>query len=254
MHVLVIDDDVRLSSLLTTYLTSQGLTVDTRPDGARGLGAISTQAIARGPVTPGVGVQDALRYDAVILDVMLPDFDGFEVLKRIRAVSDVPVLMLTAKGEPNDRIRGLEGGADDYLGKPFEPRELLARLRAIARRRGPEGTRDGLIVAGNLIIDRFAREARLDDVIVPLTSYQFAILLALAEHAGRVLDREHLMRLARGDDSEAFDRSIDVHVSRIRALIGDDPREPTLIRTVRGAGYVFIARIARTGDERPRGL
>jgi two-component system phosphate regulon response regulator OmpR len=224
MHVLLIDDDTKLTNLLAAYLTGEGFVVDQRADGASGLGAISLGA-----------------FDAIVLDVMLPDLDGFEVLTRLRTTTSTPVLMLTAKGEPTDRVRGLDLGADDYLSKPFDPRELVARLRAITRRVRPTTAPEGLIQAGRLEIDLGAREVRLGGSVVPLTSYQFAILLALAQRPGRVLDREHLMRLVRGDDSEAFDRSIDVHVSRIRALIEADPREPKLIRTVRGAGYVFTA-------------
>ena len=225
MRVLLIDDDVRLTDLLATWLSGEGFQVERRADGAGGLGALSLGAV-----------------DAVVLDVMLPDMDGFEVLRRIRATSDLPVIMLTAKGEPLDRVRGLDAGADDYLPKPFDPKELAARLRAITRRGRSGKPSEGVLRAGRLEIDLRAREVRLDGEPVPLTSYQFQILCALAQRAGQVLDREHLMRLARGDDSEAFDRSIDVHVSRIRALIEDDPREPKIIRTVRGAGYVFVPR------------
>src|SRR6516225_4255702 len=156
--------------------------------------------------------------DVVILDLMLPDTDGLDICRQIRARSDTPILMLTARGDPMDRVVGLEMGADDYLPKPFEPRELLARLRAILRR---------------------GREVRLDGTPRPLTSYQFALLLALAEHAGRVMSRDALMDAVKGEQIEAFDRSIDVHVSRIRAAIEDDPRKPRRVITVRGTGYVF---------------
>lgn len=183
---------------------------------------------------------DAVRHggsDAVVLDLMLPDMDGLEVCRRLRAESDVPVLMLTARGDATDRIVGLEMGADDYLPKPFEPRELLARLRAVLRRgrRRP----DDVLRFGRLEIDKAARVVRLDGVERPLTAYQFALLLALAERAGRVLTRDQLMDLLRGEPLEAFDRSIDVHVSRIRAAIEADPKHPRRIVTVRGAGYVF---------------
>lgn len=183
---------------------------------------------------------DAVRHggsDAVVLDLMLPDMDGLEVCRRLRAESDVPVLMLTARGDATDRIVGLEMGADDYLPKPFEPRELLARLRAVLRRgrRRP----DDVLQFGRLEIDKAARVVRLDGVERPLTAYQFALLLALAERAGRVLTRDQLMDLLRGEPLEAFDRSIDVHVSRIRAAIEADPKHPRRIVTVRGAGYVF---------------
>jgi DNA-binding response OmpR family regulator len=169
---------------------------------------------------------------------MLPDGDGLDICRQIRARSDSPILMLTARGDPMDRVVGLEMGADDYLPKPFEPRELLARLRAILRRsRG--GPQPDLLRYGRLEIDRNAREVRLDGTPRPLTGYQFALLLALAEHAGRVMSRDALMDAVKGEQFEAFDRSIDVHVSRIRAAIEDDPKKPRRLITVRGAGYVF---------------
>jgi DNA-binding response OmpR family regulator len=170
---------------------------------------------------------------------MLPDLDGFEVCRRVRAASDVPILMLTARGEPTDRIVGLELGADDYLPKPFEPRELLARLRAILRRRAAPGKRAGALRFGRLEIDRDARVVRVDGTERALTGYQFELLVAMAEHAGKVLTRETLMDLMKGAPLEAFDRSIDVHISRIRAAIEEDPKKPRRIITVRGAGYVF---------------
>jgi two-component system phosphate regulon response regulator OmpR len=176
---------------------------------------------------------------------MLPDLDGFEACRRIRSGSDVPVLMLTARGQEEDRIVGLELGADDYLPKPFNPRELLARMRAVLRRRQPAAGRSALLRFGRLEIDRDARVVRVDGEPRGLTGYQFDLLVALAESAGRVLGRETLMARAGHDAGEAFDRSIDVHVSRIRAAIEDDPKRPRRLLTVRGAGYVF----ARKQDE-----
>src|SRR5262249_41690126 len=173
---------------------------------------------------------------------MLPDADGLELCRLMRARSDSPILMLTARGDPMDRVVGLEMGADDYLPKPFEPRELLARLRAILRRSraGARGAASADVLRyGRLEIDRGAREIRLDGAPRPLTGYQFALLLTLAEHAGRVMSRDALMDAVKGEQLEAFDRSIDVHVSRIRALIEDDPKKPRRVITVRGAGYVF---------------
>jgi DNA-binding response OmpR family regulator len=179
-------------------------------------------------------------YDAVVLDLMLPDMDGLDVCRQIRSRSDTPVLMLTARGDAIDRIVGLELGADDYLPKPFEPRELLARLRAILRRRAPGKTAaEPPLRFGRLDIDTAARAVLLDGVRRDLTSYQFDLLLVLAENAGRVLSREMLMDKVKGEPLEAFDRSIDVHMSRIRAAIEDDPKKPRRVITVRGAGYVF---------------
>ncbi len=229
-RILMIEDDERLAAMVAQYLAPHGLEVTVAPTAARGL------------ELAGSG-----RFRAVLLDVMLPDGDGFDVCRRIRAGSDVPVVMLTARGDDADRIVGLELGADDYLPKPFNPRELLARLRAILRRRVDGALTRGALRFGRLEIDRDARVVRLDGRDRPLTSHQFDLLVALAERAGRVQSREALMQHVRGEDLEAFDRSIDVHVSRIRAAIEDDPRHPRRILTVRGAGYVF----ARLTDDAP---
>ena len=224
--ILIIDDDTRLSAMLRDYLEANGFAVETAATATAGLAVL-----ARHPA------------DAVILDVMLPDLDGFAVLRRIRAGSDVPVLMLTAKGDETDRIVGLEIGADDYLPKPFSSRELLARLRAILRRRSSgAAAAAGVLRFGRLEIDPGAREARLDGKHCDITGHQFDILLALAESAGRILSRDQLLDRVRGVDGDAFDRSIDVHISRLRAAIETDPRHPRRIVTVRGAGYVFARR------------
>jgi DNA-binding response OmpR family regulator len=221
-RILMIEDDARLAAMVSEYLGAAGVEVTVAQRAEKGLDLLGRGA-----------------FDAVLLDVMLPDLDGFEACRRIRAGSDVPVLMLTARGDDTDRIVGLELGADDYLPKPFNPRELLARLRAVLRRRqGPVARRPPLRF-GRLEIDREARLVRLDGKERPLTGHQFDLLVALAESAGRVLSRDALMQRVRGDSLEAFDRSIDVHVSRIRAAIEDDPRHPRRILTVRGAGYVF---------------
>jgi DNA-binding response OmpR family regulator len=219
-RVLLIEDDPRLAAMLTEYLGEAGYRVAACPSGAAGL-----ERLAREP------------FDALVLDLMLPDMDGLEVCRRLREQHDLPVLMLTARGDAADRIVGLEIGADDYLPKPFEPRELLARLRAILRRK--TSSRNETLRFGRLEIDRDARAVRIDGKDKGLTSYQFALLVALAENAGRVLSREALMDLLKGEALEAFDRSIDVHVSRIRAAIEDDAKKPRRIITVRGAGYVF---------------
>jgi DNA-binding response OmpR family regulator len=221
-RILLVDDDAALAGLLVEYLKPVGYELSVAATGGAGL-----KRLAADP------------FDAVLLDVMLPDLDGFEVCRRIRSSSEVPVLMLTARGQDEDRIVGLELGADDYLPKPFNPRELLARLRAVLRRRRPEADRRPPLRFGRLEIDQDARIARVDGQERSLTAHQFDLLLALAESPGRVLSREALMARARGDALEAFDRSIDVHVSRLRAALEDDPRRPRRILTVRGAGYVF---------------
>src|SRR5713226_9626574 len=220
-RILLIEDDARLAEMVSEYLGEAGFRVSIAAAGRAGL-----DRLAREP------------FDALVLDLMLPDMDGLDVCRELRAKSDTPVLMLTARGDAADRIVGLELGADDYLPKPFQPRELLARLRAILRR-GRSGPRSDVLRHGRLEIDRGAREVRLDGAPRPLTSYQFALLLALAEHAGRVMSRDALMDAVKGEQIEAFDRSIDVHVSRIRAAIEDDPRKPRRVITVRGTGYVF---------------
>lgn len=227
--VLMIEDDRRLAEMVEEYLRPSGIEVVARPSATDGLAALRRGGFA-----------------AVILDLMLPDIDGLEVCRRVRAESDIPILMLTAKGDDADRIVGLELGADDYLPKPFNPRELLARLRAILRRREPARAAPSLRF-GRLEIDREARLVRVDGGVRPLTSYQFDLLCALAQSAGRVMSREALMNRVRGASHEAFDRSIDVHVSRIRAAIEDDARHPRRVITVRGAGYVF----SRRQDDEP---
>ena len=220
-RILLIEDDGRLAEMVSEYLGEAGFRVAVAAEGRAGL-----ERLTREP------------YDALVLDLMLPDMDGLEVCRQLRPNSDIPVLMLTARGEAMDRVVGLEIGADDYLPKPFEPRELLARLRAILRRRQPGGLANALRF-GRLEIDRDARVVRVDGAERGLTGHQFTLLVALAEKAGRVLSRNTLMDLVKGEPLEAFDRSIDVHISRIRAAIEDDPKRPRRILTVRGAGYVF---------------
>jgi len=225
-RILMIEDDESLSAMLTEYLAPLGMELSARATVRTGLEALAHDT-----------------YDALILDVMLPDGDGFDVCRRVRGDSDIPILMLTARGDETDRIVGLELGADDYLPKPFNPRELLARLRAILRRRAPAG--QGLPGAwrfGRLEIDRDERAVRVDGEARLLTAYQFDLLCELARRAGTVLSRETLMERVRGEHLEAFDRSIDVHVSRIRNAIEDDPKNPRRLITVRGAGYVFARR------------
>ena len=229
-HLLMIEDDTRLAQMVGEYLGQSGMRVTHCADGGSGMAQLQNQA-------------DALP-DLVILDLMLPDMDGLEVCRRIRALpgpaAQVPVLMLTAKGDPMDRIIGLEIGADDYLPKPFEPRELLARIRAILRRRtDTSASTTQLLRFGTLEIDRDARSVTVAGAACDLTSYQFDLLVALAERAGRVLTRDQIMEAVRGRELEAFDRSIDVHMGRIRAAIEQDAKNPRRILTVRGVGYVF---------------
>jgi len=220
-RILLIEDDQRLAELVKKYLTDAGFSIT----------AANTGGI-------GLTLHDRESFDALILDLMLPDMDGLDVCRKIRARAQTPILMLTARGEAMDRVVGLEMGADDYLPKPFEPRELLARLRAILRR-SKSDNRAYIMHFGRLEIDTGAREVRLDGKSKPLTSYQFALLVALAQHAGRVMSRDAIMDLMKHEPLEAFDRSIDVHISRVRAAIEDDVKRPRRIITVRGAGYVF---------------
>jgi two-component system phosphate regulon response regulator OmpR len=223
--VLLIDDDTRLTAMVGDYLRRNGFAVDV----ASSLGE-GRDRLVRG------------AHEAVVLDLMLPDGDGLDFTRELRAdarTRRVPLLMLTARGEPMDRIVGLEVGADDYLPKPFEPRELLARLKALLRRSAPEPAADDVMHFGRLEIDLGARQVRVDGRTVELTGHQFDLLVVLARSAGRVLTRDQIMDALKGHPMEAFDRSIDVHVSRIRAAIEDDPKVPRRVLTVRGSGYVF---------------
>jgi len=228
-QLLMIEDDARLAHMVGEYLTQSGFLFSHAGDGASGLEQLQQHAP-----------------DLVILDLMLPDTDGLEICRRIRSLpapaSKVSVLMLTAKGDPMDRIIGLEIGADDYLPKPFEPRELLARIRAVLRRRSENATEteaSTVMRFGTLEIDRNARTVSVAGALADLTSYQFDLLVAMAERAGRVLTRDQIMEAVRGRELEAFDRSIDVHMGRIRAAIEVDAKNPKRILTVRGVGYVF---------------
>lgn len=228
--LLMIEDDARLARMVSEYLGQSGFVVHHAPDADAGL----TRLQEAGEAAPQL----------IILDLMLPDMDGLDVCRRIRALpgalAQTPVLMLTAKGDPMDRIIGLEMGADDYLPKPFEPRELLARIRAILRRRVDNGAPTASLMRfGALTIDRDARSVTVNGQLCELTAYQFDLLVALAERAGRVLTRDQIMEAVRGRELEAFDRSIDVHMGRIRAAIEADAKNPKRILTVRGVGYVF---------------
>ena len=232
-QLLMIEDDIRLANMVGEYLRQSGYGFTHAADGMSGIAALQ-----------------ASPPDLVILDLMLPDMDGLEVCRRIKSqggdAANTAVLMLTAKGDPMDRIVGLEIGADDYLPKPFEPRELLARIRAVLRRSGEVGSVSGaagggqkIMRFGTLEIDRDARTVTVSDQLCELTSYQFDLLVALAERSGRVLSRDQIMEAVRGRELEAFDRSIDVHMGRIRSAIELDAKDPKRILTVRGVGYVF---------------
>jgi DNA-binding response OmpR family regulator len=221
LRVLLIDDDARLFELLGSYFAQNEVTLAHAADGPRGLALL-----------------DAEPYDAVLLDVMMPGMNGLEVCKRIRARGNTPILMLTAKGDEADRVVGLELGADDYVPKPFSPRELLARLRAVLRRSRPEALADRLLV-GDLTIDTGNREVRLSGKVLELTGLEFDLLLALARRAGRVIPREALLAQAGRSDVVVLDRTVDVHISHLRQKLGDDPRDPKLIKTIRGVGYVL---------------
>ena len=233
-HLLMIEDDARLAGMVAEYLEQNAFKVSHCPSGTSGLEYLRQPAAKQASV------------DLVILDLMLPDMDGLEVCRRIRALDGpqarTPVLMLTAKGDPLDRVIGLEIGADDYLPKPFEPRELLARIRAVLRR-SSEGANASeaqkILRFGSLEIDRNGRTVSVAGQACDLTSYQFDLLVAMAERAGRVLTRDQIMEAVRGRELEAFDRSIDVHMGRIRAAIEADVKAPRRILTVRGVGYVF---------------
>lgn len=226
IRALLIEDNPRLGELTVRYLQSHGVLVDLEPDGSRGLLAAQTSA-----------------YDIVLLDLMLPGRDGISICQELRSRCGVPIIIVTARSEEADRVMGLELGADDYLTKPFSARELLARIRAHVRRaRGQVGpTTVALLQVGRLRLDPARLEASLDGRTVLLTAYEFVLLRVLAERAGRILSREQLLDLAKGSADESFDRSIDVHISRLRQKLGDEPKHPQLLKTIRGAGYMLTA-------------
>lgn len=221
-RALLIDDDERLNALLTTYLGKFGFSVRAVTHPEQGLRALKSDPP-----------------DIVVLDVMLPDVDGFTLCRKIRESSRVPIVMLTARGDVTDRIVGLELGADDYVPKPFEPRELLARMQAILRRGQSADNQDRFRI-GPLDVNWATRSAHINGHDLALTSAEFELLGLLVRNRGRVLSRDRIINETRGIDWDAFDRSIDVLISRLRQKLGDDPRHPAYIRTVRGAGYLFI--------------
>lgn len=224
MHerILIIDDDSKLNDLLTDYLSSYGYEITASVDPLAGISLIKK-------ISPQM----------VILDIMLPDMDGFEVCKKVRSFSDVPIIMLTARGEITDRIVGLELGADDYLPKPFEPRELAARIQSILRRTGKKAT-ENVIKIGSLNIDVKRLQVNLDGKALDLTTLEIDLLILFAKNPGKVYNREMIIEELRGYDWDVFDRSVDVLISRIRSKLGDDPKSPKYIKTVWGRGYLFL--------------
>ncbi len=223
IKVLLVEDDTRLAQLTARYLESHGVLVTVASDGIEG----QSEALRR-------------QYDCVVLDLMLPGRDGIEVCRQLRSRIDVPIIMVTARGEEADRVLGLEVGADDYVTKPFSPRELLARVRANVRRvRGQAGPAPETISVGQLVLDPAKMTVTLAGKAIEVTAYEFSILRALAQRPGKVLSREQLLDLAKGSAELSFDRSIDVHVSRLRAKLGDDSRSPKILKTVRGVGYLL---------------
>ena len=223
LFVVFIEDDAKLARLTAKYLESHGVRVIVEAEPRAGIARVLRE-----------------RPDVVLLDLMLPGMDGYEVCRELRSRVDTPILMVTARGEEADRVMGLEGGADDYIPKPFSSRELLARIRAHGRRaRGRAGPADPLLTAASITIDTTARRATFDGNELSLTTYEFDMLRALVERAGRVLTREQLVDLVRGNAEEAFERSVDVHVSHLRKKLGDDPRKPRILKTVRGVGYML---------------
>ncbi|WP_419661560.1 OmpR: transcriptional regulator protein OmpR [Desulfosarcina variabilis str. Montpellier] len=228
--ILVVDDDEKLNQLLKRFLKDYGFDVYSAIDADEGLKKVRT-------VAP----------DLIILDVMLPGMNGFDVCKRIRESSSVPIIMLTARGDVMDKVVGLELGADDYLPKPFEPRELVARIQAVLRRVQNRGT-DRRRRFGALTMDFHRRQAFLDDQAVDLTTSEFAGLELLVRNAGRVLDRDEIMQALRGIDSEQFNRVVDITMSRVRQKLGDDPKHPRFIKTIWGTGYMFVAQESDNGQ------
>ncbi|MEM6293398.1 MAG: response regulator transcription factor [Myxococcota bacterium] len=224
VRVAYIEDDPKLGRLTQQYLQSHGLDVTVYAEPEEGIAGIIR-----------------MRPDVVLLDLMLPGIDGFEVLRRLREHSDVAVIMVTARGEEADRVMGLEGGADDYVSKPFASRELLARIRAHARRaRQRTQAPNRRSVAGALVVDGRARVASFRGDVVELTTYEFELLQVFVQRAGQVLTREQLVEAVRGSAEEAFDRSIDVHISNLRKKLGEQARQPRILKTVRGVGYMLV--------------
>ena len=224
IDVLLIEDDIRLANLVKEYLEKHNLVITTEYNGAKGL----KQAINH-------------RYDIILLDIMLPEMNGIEVCQQIRQYSDVPIIILTARGEEADKVMGLEIGADDYISKPFSSRELLARIRSIIRRvRGKMGISREIITMGDLEMDPLSYSAKINKNTLELTSYEFTLLFEMVKRAGRVLTRDQLMQFVKGNAEESYDRSIDVHISKLRQKLGEFTKGVSRIKTVRGIGYQYI--------------
>ena len=221
-HILMVDDDVDLNALVTEYLARFGHHLVTATTAARGMAELRRE-----------------KPDLVILDIMLPDTDGLTLCREIRSESDVPIIMLTARGEVADRVLGLELGADDYLSKPFEPRELVARIQSIIRRSVSRESHE-VLVSDNLRLEKETRRVNLDGSDIDLTTMEFELLMVLMESNGRVLSRNRLIERLRGIDADVYDRSIDMLVSRLRDKLGDDSHAPRFIKTVRLTGYQFV--------------
>lgn len=231
IDVLLVEDDRKLAQVTARYLVHRGMRMTLASDGPGALLVLAER-----------------RFDVVVLDLMLPGLDGVEVCRRLRAISSIPVLMLTARTAEVDRVLGLEAGADDYICKPFSAPELAARIRAAVRReRGELGPSGKMLRVGGLEIEEQTMTARLHGRDLALTGYELGLLAALVRRAGHVLTRDQLLDLTRADPSEVFDRAIDVHVSRLRNKLGDDPRRPRLLKTIRGRGYMY----ARPSDQEP---
>lgn len=232
VSILIVDDDVQIRQLLQDYLAGFGMSVVAVADGS---------AMAE--------VLDNDSFDLIILDLMLPGEDGLSLCRNLRAKSDIPILMLTARGEAMDRVVGLEVGADDYIVKPFEPRELVARIQTILRRArgGSESAhkqKEAIFVGWrlNFVLRQLVSP---EELVIPLSNAEFRLLAVLVEHPNRILTRDFLLDEARGRNMEMFDRSIDILISRVRQKLNDDPRTPSIIKTVRGEGYLFDAKVSR---------
>ena len=237
-HILVVDDDLKLSEMLKEYLGRHDMVVS----------AYDTIATGRDAIVKRQADHGLPKLDLILLDISLPDGNGLDLCRDLRAKYTTPIIMLTARGDDTDRIVGLELGADDYLAKPFNPRELVARIRAVLRRGAPKSLQGDTITFGPLTLNKATRAVHKNGKALDLTGRQFDILALLMARRGRVQSREEIMQAVSGDAYDTFDRSVDVHVSRIRAAIEDNPKKPQFLKSVRGAGYVFSAQAAALAE------